>query len=374
MSKIPDPNKNAAAPNGPTRSASLSYAAIAKAAGVSSGLISAFFSGNQYSSERKKGIGISEAKRKKIKDICRKLNYIPENPHAYYILYPEKADVAILMNEDVTDGFSNPYHSLVFEGLAKRAFEKEVELSNLFFRSDHDYMIRPEALPNPLLRSAIKKVGLTGRPNYSLICQLLRMDVALVIVGNSVPMDGIVSVVPDFREAGRLGMQILVEHGHRSILVAAPHPMSADRYNGRMMREGCRQAAREYEVDFAENRIFELGPQTMQKEIIDVLSASQERPTAIFSFDDNQARQITHLLEKAGYSIPRDISILSCNDDRINQETPPGLSTIHLPCRAVGRTALDELNRIALEGRPIRARTVCLPVHFVDHGTLRSIV
>ena len=357
-----------------TGTGTISYAEIARAAGVSPGLISAFFSGNHYSSERKSGIGISPAKRRKIIETCHKLYYIPDTPYAFYRLYPEKADVGVMLNDDVGDGFSNPYHSLLFEGLAKRAIETGVEVSNLFFKGMCDYLVRPEAIPNAIQNGSVNKLAIMSRPNCSLIYRLLKMDVSLVTVGQAIPMDGVVSVVPDFFEAARIAIHKLHEHGHRTIAIGEfpimPRPES---YNGRELRLGVEQAFRELGMPFNESYIFNTPPGFNHEDLKVFLAQLPLPPTAIFCFDDHLARTVSHALEDAGFSVPGDISLIGCNDDRINREVRPGLSTIHLPCVQVGKRAFDELSRIAVEGRPQQYERIVLPVEFLDRGSIRSL-
>lgn len=355
------------------KSGQISHADIARAAKVSPGLVSAFFSGNHYGNERKSGIGISEATRQRIKETCLKLNYVPDNPLGFFRLYPERADVAYLLNQYVTDGFTNPYHSLLFEGFAKSAFELQVDLSNLFFRTDRDYLVTPEGLPNAILRGAIKKVAVTGQPaNYSLIYQLLRMEVAVVLVGYSTPIDGVVSVVPDFKEGARLAVHTLYEYGHRRIAVAGyPRNLGRGSYSSRHLIDGLVQGFQEVGLPFDENAILEA--ETGCHDVAAQIAKQRERPTALFCLEDQMAREVSLALGALGIRVPDDISILGCNDDRINQENQPGFSSIHLPCRQVGARAFVELNRIASEGRPEKHETIMLPVRYVDNGTVRKL-
>lgn len=348
----------------------ISHADIARAAGVSPGLVSAFFSGNHYTAQRRSGIGISDASRHKIRETCIRLGYIPDSPVSFFRLYPEKADVAFLLNEVVDDGFSNPYHSLLFEGFARSAFGSEVDLSNLFFRSDRDYLANPEALPNAILRNAVKKVGIASQPtNDSLIHQLIRMELAVVLVGNATPIDGVVSVVPDYREAARLGVHKLHEFGHRNFVIAGyERNKRRDIYGGRQTLEGLATGFREIGKPFDEGAI--LVAKRGSQELADQLVAMKKRPTAVFCLEDQLARELSLALMERGLKLPKDMSLLGCNDDRINQEKRPGFSSIHLPCRKIGARAFAELNRIAVEGTPEKHETVVLPVNFVDQGSI----
>jgi DNA-binding LacI/PurR family transcriptional regulator len=95
-------------------------------------------------------------------------------------------------------------------------------------------------------------------------------------------------------------------------------------------------------------------------------------PSAVFFFDDHLARVFVEALSSHGLRVPQDLSIIGCNDDLLNQKNQGGFSTIHLPCAEIGARAFEELNRLAVEGRPKSSETIMLPVKYLDRGTLRS--
>lgn len=353
-------------------SGTISHAMIAKEAGVSPGLVSAFFSGNHYTPDRKHGIGISDATREKIRRTCLKLNFVPDDPLGFYRLYPEKADIALLLNDKVRGGgFSNPYHSLIVEGFARAALETQVDLSNLMYRDDHDYLVDPSGLPNAIQRGSIKKVALIGRPlNYSLLHRLFKMDATVVLAGQAIPMEGLVCVVPDFFEAGRLAMQVLAEAGHRRVVVGWSSSTSRQTYNGRLLREGCLLGADEQGMIFDEGDFVQLGQGRDCAEALGPYLTRPEPPTALFCMEDQLAREFNVSRGSFPPELQRELAILGCNDDRINQEQVPRFSSIALPCREVGEMAFRELNRIAVEGRPTSEVVLTIPPRYVDNGTL----
>jgi len=349
---------------------------IAREAGVSKALVSAFLSGKYYGPDRKQGIGISEATREHIRETCFRLNYIPDNPAGFFCLYPEKADVAFLLNDIVYDGFSNPYHSLIFEGFTKAATEKNVDLSNFLFRSQHDYMLDPDPLPNAILRGSIKKIALNGNPpNYSLLLRLQQMDVAVVVMGMNPELDGIVAVVPDFFEAGRMGIHKLYDNGHRDIMVIRSEHTTKNRYSGKKLEDGCFTALRELGLNCNENALLEFTSAEGRDEHLTGkrFLSLESKPTGVFCLDDQITRTLIRGLSEHGLSIPDDLSVIGCNDDRYNRDLRPWHSSIHVPCCRMGSRAFQELNRIAAQGRPERSETIILPVHFVDKGTVKSL-
>ncbi len=79
---------------------------------------------------------------------------------------------------------------------------------------------------------------------------------------------------------------------------------------------------------------FESGVQAMQKLIL-----SRERPTAVFAGNDEMATGAFVAARKAGLRIPEDVSIVGFDDTPIAGRLWPGLTTVRLPIRDMGRAA-----------------------------------
>ena len=357
-------------PNGP-----VTHLDVAREAGVSRGLVSAYFTGNHVGGGAKKGIGISQATRLKIKEAAIRLKYAPETPQAFFQLFPEQAEVAFLLNEKIVDGFTNPYYSLIFEAFAQRAREKRVDVTSLFFNSDYDYLVNPELLPGLIQRGSVRKVVIIGGVNYSLIHHLLQADVRVIVVGQALPIDGLVSVMPDFQEAGRMAIQTLAKNGHRSIAAVAGAYASLTNFNSRRIWDGCLEATRSLGLLLDERRFAQEGSirDANPASATDALLAMDPRPSGVFCFDDNTARRVINGLNVRGVSVPGDLSVVGCNDDRINREMPAGVSTIHFPCEELGHCIFEEITRLAVEGRPKGRKVVVLQCSYVDRGTVKKL-
>lgn len=353
-----------------------SHAEIAKVAGVSRSMVSAFLSGSQYRSGGKGGIGVGSSSASSIRRACKQLNYFPGDPAMMFRVYPETAPIGLMLTRGTPSGFSSPVHSLIFEGIANRACEEGVDLHNLFYQADFDYLIEPRKLPQSILRGGVKKVIIVGGYfNYTLAYQLLKMGVAVTVVGKAPPIDGISAIVPDFFSAARTAIHSLCEHGHRNIAVVMDHFARPDSYHGRLIRDGCSQAMRDHQIPFdTENIIIHapLNNSGFESPAEQILNQSP-RPTAVYCIHGETARGLATDLSMAGLGIPEDISLMVGDDDMINQNMGRGFSAIHLPYKEMGENAFDEVTHTALEGPPEKQKTVVLPFKLIDRGTVSRI-
>lgn len=74
---------------------------------------------------------------------------------------------------------------------------------------------------------------------------------------------------------------------------------------------------------------------------------SLEKPVAIFSSDDNRARQIIEMSKIANYHVPDDIAVLGVdNDDLVCELSMPPLSSIALNARKAGYEAAEILDTL----------------------------
>jgi LacI family transcriptional regulator len=151
------------------------------------------------------------------------------------------------------------------------------------------------------------------------------------------------SVVPDDRSGGAAAVRELVEAGHRRIAyidAAEPKPIASH-----LRFEGYREvlAAAGIEADprlHVEAEISAKGA----REAMDTLFAlpEDERPTAVFCFNDRLAVGVYTAAHHRGLNIPRDLSIVGYDDQQfIAAEQDPPLTTVALPHYEMGRWAME---------------------------------
>src|SRR5690606_6863902 len=79
--------------------------------------------------------------------------------------------------------------------------------------------------------------------------------------------------------------------------------------------------------------------------------ALPDRPTAVFTANDEGAIGFLTALRGAGIECPRDISVVGFDDIALAQRYVPALPTAPQPCAAVGRRAAQALI-VVIEGEP----------------------
>jgi LacI family transcriptional regulator len=82
------------------------------------------------------------------------------------------------------------------------------------------------------------------------------------------------------------------------------------------------------------------------------LIAMDDRPTAIFCGNDEMAAGVYQAAREAGLEIPRDISIVGFDDSPLASRLWPGLTSVLLPIRQMGRMSATRLLGDSLVGEP----------------------
>lgn len=93
-----------------------------------------------------------------------------------------------------------------------------------------------------------------------------------------------------------------------------------------------------------------------------------ERPSAVFAFSDEMACAFMGRLERLGFAVPQDVSVVGFDDIDLVSHLCPALTTIHQPKRELGRAAAGIIiDRIA--GREIAPVTLLKPGLMVRDST-----
>ncbi|TAL71683.1 MAG: LacI family DNA-binding transcriptional regulator [Rhodanobacter sp.] len=75
-------------------------------------------------------------------------------------------------------------------------------------------------------------------------------------------------------------------------------------------------------------------------------------PTAIFAANDDMACGVMREAYARGLSIPGDLSVCGFDDTPASRLISPGLTTVHQPCRELGRVAVESVLQSIRDGAP----------------------
>ncbi len=153
----------------------------------------------------------------------------------------------------------------------------------------------------------------------------------------------------DNRRTGFLATEYLIKTGAKRIAFFA-RPNSAPTVDARMA--GYREALLS-QGEKARRDLVTIGDASDMKFIKSVLK--KDRPDAFVCANDLTAGNLMHTLISLGQRIPEDISIVGIDDVKYARLLPVPLTTLHQPCRDIGRMAIAAmLDRIANPDLPPR--------------------
>jgi DNA-binding LacI/PurR family transcriptional regulator len=193
----------------------------------------------------------------------------------------------------------------------------------------------------------------------------------VVLVNSDDPYMRFSSVTPCNRSAAFVGTERLIKAGHQRVLfMLRPGRRTIER---RM--EGWRDALEHHglradadlvlEVD---DWLPELGAETLMRHV----RQKGLTFTAILAAGDSLADGAVRGLQAMGYDVPRDVSVMGIDDLPQSAFLNPPLSTMHIPMRELGATALDLL-RDTMLGLVVPTRRVELGCHMVERSSIATI-
>ncbi|MDR2377946.1 MAG: substrate-binding domain-containing protein [Bifidobacteriaceae bacterium] len=134
---------------------------------------------------------------------------------------------------------------------------------------------------------------------------------------------------------GRAATEHLIELGHRRIgVITSPldDASAADRLDG--YRAALRRAGIDYDPGIVrEGNSLREGGLTLGGELLDLA----DRPTAIFSFADEQAFGVYEAARERGLTVPGDLSVVGFDDIPLSLWMFPQLTTVHQPLAEMAR-------------------------------------
>jgi LacI family repressor for deo operon, udp, cdd, tsx, nupC, and nupG len=186
----------------------------------------------------------------------------------------------------------------------------------------------------------------------------------LVIACDELPDARLHSVMTDNRAAAARATQFLIELGHRRIgHIHSPsrNPrLTSDRLLG--FRDAMAAAGLEVPPAFIIDGDFSM---VSGEAAGRAFLALNERPTALFSANDEMLIGFLSVLRQAGVECPRDLSVVGFDDITVSRCIVPALTTMRQPREDIGRLATKTLLDV-LEGEA-HTRT---PVHLVLRSEL----
>ncbi len=325
----------------------VTLAEVAKEAGYSVSTVSLVLNNH-------KGTRIAESTARKIRDIAEQMGYSAD-PRARSLRLGTSEAIGFVSDEVTI----TRYASAMVTGSIERAQQNDkVVLVSESGGSDEGRKHAIDALLDRRIDGLV--IGLMRARLIDMPRDLGKLPA--VVVNGAVA--GLVSVLPDEVEAGRTAISYLIDRGHRKIGLIGRHPSQKDphwsltisrRFQGidEVMAEAGLSFVAEYEVKRWE-------PQDGFDGAMRILTENDV--TAILCANDRLALGTYRAGAELGMKIPRDLSVMSFDDDQMATYMAPGLTTMRLPYEEMGRVGAEFALSPRVEGDCGREVLVKMPL------------
>lgn len=301
------------------------------------------------------GKGVRADMRARILDAAKTLNYaIPAS-------IADRKVIVAASSVAMVDYVRNQFTFYVLEGLNARARALGVEILTRPISSQaEEISVLEEAQAGDDVAGCL----FLTLDDEDMLTLTSRFSKPIVLVNGDDPSMRLSSVTPCNRSAGRMATEHLIRLGHQRILF--------------LMRRGRRTIERRFEGwQDAMRQRGPFGTDGLAVEVDDWLpelgaAAIEARVnrqgldfTAILTAGDSLAVGAAIALERLGYKVPDDVSVMGMDDlPQAAFHTPP-LTTMHIPMREIGAAALNLLLD-DLGGFSMPPRRVELACHIVE--------
>jgi DNA-binding LacI/PurR family transcriptional regulator len=306
---------------------------VARRAGVSASTVSKVVNG---------GPGISAEVRDRVLRAMKDVGYAADQARLPAAAAPRRVALITYYQFLTRDGawFHADVLATILEECERRGLEIETILLN------RDGAVDVDRLQASLETAAADAVLIVGIDAPEVLRPTRSRGLPGVIVNGVDPELGYDCVLPAAREGSRLATRHLIELGHRDIV----HVTHLYRPFIRRRLEGFRDAFEEAGLPFDPERNVINIPQHGHFSIEMTADAIERRmrdrrleATALFCASDYIAFGTIQGIQRAGYSVPDDVSVISFDDLPLSQLCRPAITSVGVDRVAIGRLAVERV-------------------------------
>ncbi|PWI34904.1 HTH-type transcriptional repressor PurR [Vibrio albus] len=298
---------------------------VARLAGVSTTTVSHVINKTRF---------VAETTQQKVMEAVKELNYAPSA-----VARSLKCNTTRTIGMLVTQS-TNPFFAEVVDGVESYCYRQGYTLilcnTGGIYEKQRDYirMLAEKRVDGILVMcSDLTKELQEMLDTYS--------DIPKVIMDWGPESSASDKIIDNSEEGGYMATKYLIENGHTNIFCLSGHLEKAI-CQERIL--GYKRALAEAGLTFDENNIIEGNFECdTAVEAADKILALENRPTAVFCFNDTMALGLMSRLQQVGTRVPEDISVIGYDNIELAGYFSPPLTTIHQPKRRVGKTAFEIL-------------------------------
>jgi len=280
---------------------------------------------------------ISEETKIRIKKIAKELNYIPNNIARGLATNKTKTiGVFLLTRYKIKDEINRGYDFV--DGIIKKANKLGYDI--ILFSRDTKSKTNKSYIKQATERKVDGIIFIGLGENDSEINEIEKSRIPIVTIDSFLKNKDIISITTDSKKGIVEGLDYLIKKGHREIAAVLGHEeafVSNIRYKvykNYMLEKGLFKKEFIFNGDFTLESGYRVG-----KEILKL----KNKPTAIFSFNDIMAMGLIRALNDGGIKVPKDISILGFDNDKMCDFFQPRISTVSQNLNLMGKNAVESL-------------------------------
>jgi len=270
-------------------------------------------------------------------------------------------NIGFFLDEEIEEGISSPYYSLVFNALEKEVKKHGYNLT-LFSRIDD---------LNPLNnQKKIDGVIISCFPRLESKIQELKQLIPIILIDNISLDKSISSVTIDNFNSSREVTNHLIAAGHKRIGFISGllnSDVCKDRLSGyttAMQNSGFEpDSTLIYRGDYS----YESGERGAEK-----LLSIKNPPTAIVCANDSMAIGAMKAIRESGFNIPEDIGVVGFDDIDVSSRVFPSLTTIKVPITKMAEESIKMLISL-IKGNDLEYKHKILPAHLVIRNSCQKI-
>lgn len=322
---------------------------IAEACGVSLSTVSRALAGEK---------GVRPEIRQQVLDAAKRVNYSVNRAVAGQKVIVAASSAAMI------DYVRNQFTLHVLEGLKERARTLSLDIITRPIADKSEEMaVLDEARADPDVAGLL----FLTIDDEDMLAAMRGFDKSVVLLNGDDPLMRLSSVTPCNRASARVATSHLLDLGHRRILFL----MRPGRRTIERRQEGFRDALVDHGLAVEDDLIVQVHdwlPELATQAITTRIAERGLDFTAILAAGDSLAVGAMLAIQQAGFSVPRDVSVMGMDDLPQAAFLNPPLTTMHIPMREIGSTGLDLLHD-SLSGLPFTPRRVELACHLVERAS-----
>jgi len=315
---------------------------VAREAGVSIATVSKVINGTGR---------ISDATRKRVLEVMKKLDYQP-SVVASALTGKSTYTIGLLIPD-----LANPFFAEIARSVEDRCHEHGFNL--VICSTDNN----PEKEAQYISLLKQKRVDgiivATGINDEALLKNLVKQKIPLALIARDMPALAVDTVLVDDFLGGYLATNHLTGLGHKRIAIIVENlnlMSSKERIRG--YRYALEEAKLPYDEDLVLVSDFTVeGGKHCAKQVLQ----REQPPTAIFACNDLLAIGVMQAAYELGLRIPQDLSVVGFDNTILATIVDPQLTTVAQPIQDMGRQVVDLLIQEIKGEKTVRQRVVLLP-------------